>query len=74
MTYANRNKEYTRTQQIGETANFLGFSDIVAPNARWECDNVVLFCDRLEGDDLEEVPDYGAIDWTDWSESNPMSY
>jgi RES domain-containing protein len=73
MTYANRDKEYTRTQQIGETAQFLGFSGIVVPNARWDCNNVVLFCDRLEGDDLEEIRDYGAIDWTDWSKLNSVS-
>ncbi|OED40204.1 hypothetical protein AB833_12300 [Chromatiales bacterium (ex Bugula neritina AB1)] len=70
LTYANRNDEYTRTQKIGETAHFLGFSGIVLPNARWNCNNVVLFCDRLEGDALEEIRDHGPIDWNAWSKSN----
>lgn len=73
LTYANRNEEYTRTQQIGETAHFLGFTGIVVPNARWDCNNVVLFCDRLEGDALEEVQDHGAIDWTAWSKAKSVS-
>lgn len=73
MTYVNRNEEYVRTQQIGETAHFLGFSAIVVPNARWDCNNVVLFCDRLEGDALEEIQDHGSIDWSDWSISNSVT-
>ena len=73
LTYANRNNEYTKTQQIGEIANFLGFSGIVVPNARWNCNNVVIFCNRLEGDTLEESQDHGYIDWTAWSNSNSVS-
>ena len=56
---------YDRSQEIGDAAFFLGFDGILAPSARWPCQNLVLFLDRLEPHDLavvESVP----IDWAEW--------
>ena len=44
---------YSRTQEIGDAADFLGFEGIIAPNARWDCLNVVMFTDRLEPENME---------------------
>lgn len=66
MTYVNKDHEYVRTQIIGETANFLGFNAILVPNARWNCNNIVLFCDSLVPDQLDEREDHGIVDWKSW--------
>ena len=46
---------YSRTQAIGDAADFLGFDAIMAPNARWACLNLVLFTDRLGPEDLNVI-------------------
>jgi len=66
LLYANKDQEYQRTQQIGEAAHFLDFSGILVPNARSDCNNVVLFCDRFTPDQLDEIDDHGIIDWSAW--------
>ena len=38
---------YHRTQAIGDAADFFGFDGLIAPNARWPCQNLVIFTDRL---------------------------
>ena len=56
---------YDRTQEIGDAAFFLGFDGIIAPSARWPCQNLILFIDRLEVEDLS-VAASEPIDWTQW--------
>ena len=63
LTYVNRESEYTRSQQIGEAAYFLGFKGIKVPNARADCNNLILFCDQVAPDQLELINDHGFIDW-----------
>ena len=38
---------YGRTQEIGDAAAFLGFDGIIAPSARWPCQNLVIFSDSF---------------------------
>lgn len=61
--YASRN--YERTQEIADAAQFLGFDGILAPSARWHCHNLILFCDRFDPDDLT-VLSSEYVDWEDW--------
>lgn len=56
---------YERSQEIGDAAAFLGFDGILAPSARWPCQNLVLFVDRLAPDDLA-VRDSEPVDWDAW--------
>ncbi len=67
--YARRVEEYSRTQEIGEAAHFLDFDGLVVPSARWQCQNVILFTDRVPPDALSIVHDEGQIDWTAWRRS-----
>jgi hypothetical protein len=73
LSYNERKQEYPRTQEVGETAHFLGFDAVVAPNARWECMNVILFWDRIGPDGCEVTREYGPIDWKKW-QSEPFGY
>jgi RES domain-containing protein len=51
-----------RSQEIGDAAFFLGFDGILAPSARWRCQNLILFMDRVEPGDLT-VGESEPIDW-----------
>jgi RES domain-containing protein len=56
---------YGQTQAIGDAAYFLGFDSIIAPNARWSCNNLILFTDQIAPADLEVV-ESSEINWTEW--------
>jgi hypothetical protein len=73
LSYNERQQEYPRTQEVAETAHFLGFDAVVAPNARWGCMNVILFSDRIRPEACEVALDHGPIDWKKWQEA-PFGY
>lgn len=56
---------YDRSQEIGDAAFFLGFDGIIAPSARWNCQNLILFLDRFEPGDLA-VASSEPVNWDDW--------
>ena len=60
---------YTRTQEIGAAAAFLGFDGLIVPSARWNCQNIILFLDVI---DLEEIRTISSqpVDWKAWRQSN----
>lgn len=60
---------YDRTQEIGAAAAFLGFDGLIVPSARWECQNIVLFLDAIN---LEEVRMVSSepVDWQAWRRAN----
>lgn len=62
---------YSRTQEIAAAAAFMGFHGIVAPSARWQCQNIVLFLDQL-GDLDEAVEEVSStpVDWKAWRSRN----
>lgn len=57
--------DYSRTQEIADAADFLGFDGIIAPSARWPCQNLVLFTDKFGPDDLV-VTERQVVDWNAW--------
>jgi RES domain len=73
LSYNERQQEYPRTQEVAETAHFLGFDALMAPNARWECMNVILFLDRIGPDACEVTFNHGSIDLKKW-QSAPLGY
>lgn len=36
-------RSYRRTQTIGAAINFLGYDGLIAPSARWNCENLMVF-------------------------------
>jgi hypothetical protein len=63
-------RDYTRTQQIGAALAFLGIDGLMAPSARWKCDNVMVF--QVNHDTINNIvvgPDE-AVDWRSWAEGN----
>lgn len=60
-----RGLSYERTQEIGDAAAFLGFDGILAPSARWPCQNLVLFTEQFTPADLS-VLESEPVDWDAW--------
>ena len=56
-----------RTQQIGAAVEFLGCDGLIAPSARWTCDNLVLFPGSLGADATLEVLSSESVDWLAWA-------
>ncbi len=70
LSYEARNEEYPRSQDISEVAHFLDFDGLIVPNARWDCSNIILFCDRVPPAAMEAVRNHGLINWADWAKRN----
>jgi hypothetical protein len=61
-----------RTQQIGAAVEFLGCDGLIAPSARWHCENLVLFPERMGIDAALEVVASETVDWIAWARSNSL--
>ena len=56
-----------RTQEIGAAVEFLGCDGLIASCARWACDNLILFPDRMGMDATLEVVTSEAVVWATWA-------
>lgn len=63
-----RSRDYSRTQEIGDAALFLGFSGLMVPSARWDCINLVIFTERAEPGQVTVVGAPNRVDWDQWRE------
>jgi hypothetical protein len=73
MSYAEREQEYPRTQEIAEAAHFIGRDGLVVPSARAACPNLIVFCRPAGPSAIEMVKDHGLIDWDRWSKERSAS-
>jgi RES domain-containing protein len=60
---------YTRTQEIAAAAAFLGFDGLVVPSARWDCQNIILFLDAIDPEDIR-TNSVQPVDWKAWRQAN----
>lgn len=56
-----------RTQEIGAAVEFLGCDGLIAPCARWNCDNLILFPDRMGIEATMEIVHSETVDWVTWA-------
>jgi RES domain-containing protein len=70
LSYQERAAEYPRTQEIAEIAHMLDHDGILVASARWDCKNIIVFCDRRAPASLNSIKDHGQIDWDDWAAKN----
>jgi len=61
-----------RTQEIGSAVEFLGYDGLIAPSARWTCDNLMLFPERMGHDATLELLHSEAVDWITWGKTNGL--
>ena len=60
-------RRITNTKEIGAAVEFLGCDGLIAPCARWSCDNLILFPDRMGIDATMEIVHSEAVDWVTWA-------
>jgi len=60
---------YDRTQEIASAAAFMGFDGLIAPSARYDCQNLILFLDSFNLENLD-VTAREPIDWAAWRRQN----
>ncbi|PSJ63328.1 RES family NAD+ phosphorylase [Kumtagia ephedrae] len=63
MSYLERTAEYPRTQEIAEVAHFHGHDGLIVPSARSGASNLIVFCGRIDPDQVETIRDHGIVDW-----------
>ena len=68
--YASSN--YSRTQEIGAAVAYLGCDGLIAPNARWPCENLVVFTEHVPFDRTFTVGATEAVRWIDWAQQHGM--
>ena len=73
LSYVDREKEYPRTQEIAEAANFLERHGLLVPSARSKHPNIVVFCERAGTAAVDVVKDHGQVDWSKWRK-NPFGF
>lgn len=66
--YGTRN--YAATQRIGAALNFLGFDGLIAPSARWRCDNLMIFTENHGLAERLEAVGFEDVNWRDWAAAN----
>lgn len=55
----------SRTQEIADAAAFLGFHGIIAPSARYNGENIMLFLGSFNLENIEIISEE-AVDWAEW--------
>jgi hypothetical protein len=60
-------RDYARTQQIGAAIAFLEFDGLIAPSARWACDNLMVFTANHSTSERLEAIDDEKVDWRTWA-------
>lgn len=59
-------QRFERCQEIGAAASFLGFDGLISPSARWNGDNLTIFCDNTKLDAVELL-NSEEVDWQHWA-------
>ena len=66
-------RDYGLTQTIGAALAFLGLDGLVAPSARWPCNNLMIFTDGdIAGGQSIEPVRTEEIEWQHWSIANGL--
>jgi hypothetical protein len=65
-------RDYARTQEIGAAFAFLGIDALIAPSARWHCDNVMIFGDNHSLTERLEAVDEEQVEWRVWAKEKKL--
>jgi RES domain-containing protein len=61
-----------RTQSIGAAVEFLGYDGLIAPCARWACDNLILFPESMSFGGSLECVEREEVDWLVWAREHGL--
>lgn len=65
-------RDYARTQDIGAALAFLGLDGLIAPSARWSCDNLMIYQTNHPLTERLEVVGEEQVDWEAWARANGL--
>ena len=66
LSYAEREREYPRSQDVAEACAFLGADGVVVPSAREpSANNLIVFCEQETVIEIGVVRAHGVVDFTD---------
>ncbi len=65
-------RDYPVTQRIGAALSFLGVDGLIAPSARWKCDNFIVFMDNHALAERLEVLRSEEVEWRAWARANGL--
>jgi hypothetical protein len=66
--------DYTLTQAIGAAVAHLEYDGLIAPSARWSCDNIMVFSGNSQGDDdMAFVINSEEVDWLTWAKTHGVA-
>lgn len=57
-----------QARAVGEAAFMLDFQGMIVPSARWDCNNLVLFLDRIELNKNIRFQHQAEVNWPAWRE------
>ena len=57
-------REYSRTQEISDAVNYLGYDGLIVPSARYECRNLIIYIQNLAGDWVVEDDGSKPFEWS----------
>jgi len=61
-------RDYAHTQKIGAALAFLGLDGLIAPSARWQCDNLMIYqTNHMLLNERLEVIEEEYVDWGAWA-------
>ena len=60
-------RDYSQTEKIGAAIAFLGFDGLIAPSARWACDNLMVFTENHAMNERLEVLGAEEVQWHPWA-------
>lgn len=63
--YAKRN--YLNTQRVGAAVNFLELDGLIAPSARWDCSNLMIYGDNHKLDKKLDVVQSSDLPYSEWA-------
>lgn len=63
-SFADRQTEYPRSQEVAEACFFLGTDGILVPNARHDSQNLIVFCEQATAPKIETIRSHGLLHWT----------
>ena len=63
-------RDYGRTQEIGAALVFLEFDGLIAPSARWPCDNLMIFGDNHAIAETLQPIGTDKVEWREWAQAH----
>lgn len=62
---AYRTRDYSRTQEISEAVNDVGCDGLIAPSARYDCNNLIIYLQNMSRDCVLEEVDSREFLWSE---------